>query len=132
MTRQQSIILTGITGESSPFLEIRDAFEHLVIGGTLVIQVPHRDMWFHNRERRIDNDNLFWVLPENFDPPHTFSLRHIITEALNAICVEKPKDFDRPDFNRLGYDNISEGQGFWVFTDLYIEGSYIIAVITKI
>jgi len=133
MIKQSQIHLTGLAGEPCPLIEIRAAFDHLVIGGIMILQVPHRDMWFHDNKPRLDDENRCWYLPENCDPPHTFSLAHVVREALNAICPEAPVGLETlNEETQKAYSEVSEGQGLWMFINLEIVENHIIARIKKI
>lgn len=132
MTKKASIIITGLAGEPFPLKEIRESFNDLTLGGTMIIQVPHRDMWFTGKPR-IDDQNTCWYLPEDCEPPHTFSLAHVVRQALNAVCQEAPVNIETlSKETQEAYAEIGEGQGFWQFIDLRIEGTHIVAEIKKI
>lgn len=133
MIKQSQIHLTGLAGEPYPLIEIRDAFKHLGVGGQMILQVPHRDMWFHDKKPRLDDNNRCWYLPENCEPPHTFSFAHVIREALNVECAEAPIGLETlSEQTQKAYAEISEGQGLWQFINLEIVENHIIATIKKI
>lgn len=132
MTKQSSIIITGLAGEACPLVEIREAFNNLAIGGNLLLKVPHRDMWFH-KTPRLDDQNKCWYLPQNCEPPHTFSFEDVIKEALNVLCPEAPKDLETLSAEtQAALAEVAEGQGFWQFKAFRIEENSIMAVITKL
>lgn len=154
MILQKSIKLNGLTEEPYPLLEIKEAFEYLADGGELIIEVPHRDLYFGEGITLKESGHKFFMLPELCEPPHTFSLKHVIQQALNSVCMELPKEFDKysdeladslegredkeliiadiRENQKKAFEKMTEGQGAWQLIDLHIEENHIIALIKKI
>jgi len=78
-----------------PVLAIKNWYRILKKGGYLIMAVPHRDLY--ERKKTLPSkwnlDHKFFILPENSEPPNTYSLRSLIKEALkdrkhNIISIE--------------------------------------------
>lgn len=67
-----------------PVTAIRNWYRICRPGGHVIICVPHRDLY----EKRLtlpsrwNNDHKWFYLPDEFDPPHTQSLRAMIEQAI--------------------------------------------------
>lgn len=126
-----TIRIETLTEKSDPLWSIRNEFEKMLVDQKLEIVVPHRDMAFDPRELKLSNKNLCFYLPDHCAPPHTFSLRHVVEEALNAICPQAPDGFEGlNETQRKAIAEVTEGQNLWKMT-LHIDQNHIIAVITK-
>lgn len=123
----------------NPIILIKECFEKLKAGESMLITAPHRNM---SDEGRMGE---FYFFPDRFETPKTFSLKQIVQDALVQICPEAHKDVEEVNWNDVhpdskvdddfpvGLNGIpNDGQGFWKFLDLKIEDGYIHAIIKKI
>jgi SAM-dependent methyltransferase len=86
----------------NPICAIQRWFEVLRHGGYLFITVPHRDYYERSRTlpSRWNADHKCYWIPYGVDPPATFGLWDVITEALDSIVsagewsfVQEPVSF---------------------------------------
>jgi ubiquinone/menaquinone biosynthesis C-methylase UbiE len=72
---------------NDPVTAVINWFRILKPGGHLIISAPHRDL-YERRKTLPSNWNLdhkFFILPNECEPPHTFSLSGIIHQALKGL-----------------------------------------------
>lgn len=71
---------------SNPTLAIHNWFRILKQGGYLIISVPHRDLYERKKQlpSKWNADHKFFILPEECEPPHTFSLMGLVKQALKG------------------------------------------------
>jgi SAM-dependent methyltransferase len=73
-----------------PLEGIKNWYRILASGGHLIILAPHRDLYEKRKKlpSRWNSDHKTFWLPEEYEPPNTFSLKHTILQAIpNANIV---------------------------------------------
>lgn len=71
-----------------PILAIQNWWRILKPTGHLIIVAPHRDLY--EKKKRLpsiwnDDHKSFW-LPDSYEPPNTFSLKHTVLDALSGLA----------------------------------------------
>lgn len=72
-----------------PVEAVRNWWRILQPGGHLIICVPHRDLYENKKElpSNWNSDHKWFWLPQEFDPPHTLSLAHVVGRGTDRDTV---------------------------------------------
>lgn len=72
---------------NDPITALRNWYRICKPGGHIVISVPHRDLY--ERKTMLPSkwnlDHKFFILPNECEPPHTFSLSGMVHQALKGL-----------------------------------------------
>jgi SAM-dependent methyltransferase len=81
-------------------------------GGVVIISVPHRDLYERKKTlpSRWNEDHKYFYLPQECDPPHTFSLAGVVNHACNGVqrtieafeVIDSATNADRPEEHNNG------------------------------
>lgn len=72
-----------------PVEAVKNWWRILKPGGHLIICVPHRDLYEQKKElpSNWNSDHKWFWLPQNFEPPYTLSLAHIVGKGTERDFV---------------------------------------------
>jgi SAM-dependent methyltransferase len=97
---------------SDPVTAVKNWLRICKPGGVVIISVPHRDLYERKRTlpSRWNEDHKYFYLPQECDPPHTFSLAGVVNHACNGVqrtieafeVIDSATNADRPEEHNNG------------------------------
>lgn len=94
-----------------PILALRNWYRILKPGGFLLLAIPHRDLYEKRTElpSRWNGEHKHFWLPDRYESPCTWSLLHVIKEAIPGALIECLKVCDE-DWVSNGPEQHSGGE----------------------
>jgi SAM-dependent methyltransferase len=97
---------------SDPVTAVKNWLRICKPGGVVIISVPHRDLYERKRTlpSRWNEDHKYFYLPQECDPPHTFSLAGVVNHACKGVqrtiesfeVIDSATNADRPEEHNDG------------------------------